>query len=203
MSELPEHICHNLETLHENLLHYNPVVGRLIQLAEQLDFGRWPSQESGPLAVEGGLAIHSVETAMVMMKLHRALDPRMQEIPPYSVMLVGLFHDIGKCGVEKYPHWEEVPGEEETRWQVTHMAKTQGHALLGVSLFERAGVPLSKEELEAVLGHSVSLNGRRPGQLETLLYFANAWANARHREDENEHDGEGCPAMARGEHPSA
>ena len=188
MSELPEHIAHNLATLQENLIHYNPVVSRLIQLAEQLGFGDWPSSADGRLAVPGGLVIHSVETAMAMMKLHRAVDPRMMRLGPYAVMLVGLFHDVGKCGVEKYPHWEEVPDKRDgrsgdsMRWQETRLAKSQGHGALGISLFERAGVPLSTDEGDAVRDHGFGDEGRKPGELGMLLRFANTWTNASYEE---------------------
>lgn len=207
---VPEHICHNLEMLQENLLHYNPVVGRLIQLTDQLGFAEWPSQENGPLAIRGGLLTHSVETAMVMVKLHRTFDPRMQMMPPYSVMLVGLFHDVGKCGVEKYPFFEQAMVREGSStvptlpWRLTAMAKTEGHETLGLSLFDRAGVPLSDDERAAITEHTGTLDGHQgAAPLTMLLHFANMWSNARHREGENEHDGEGCSALAQGEHPSA
>lgn len=183
MSEMvPENILHNLDVLHENLVHYNPVVARLIQMGEDLSFTKWPAKENGPLAIEGGLVIHSVEVAMRMMQLHRVLDPRMKLMPLYSVMLVGLYHDIGKCGVEKYAYFQQLPATEDgvlkVRWQETALARTQGHAGLGLSLFDRAGVPLSEEERGAIALHAgQQLHPDDAIPLATLLFFANKWQN--------------------------
>jgi len=178
---VPEHIAHNLDILQENIIHYNPVAARVIQLAETLDFGEWPARSRGHLAIPGGLVIHSVETAMLMMKLHRAVDPGFRKIPPYSVMLVGLFHDLGKCGVEKYPYFE-VGARGEGSWKISHMGKKEGHAAFGLSLFERAGVELSKAEYVAIAKHGYNKKdpAGRGEPLARLLCFANLWANGLH-----------------------
>jgi len=168
----PGPLQHNYEVLKDNLLHYQPAVGRLIALAEMLGFSTLPGETEGVYAREGGLVEHSVHAALVMMRLHRSLDRHCQLVAPESAILVALFHDVGKCGVENYPYFES---RGDGAWKVSRLGESQGHEDLGLSLFERAGVPLTEVEVAAIMEHSdVEETAERP--LSILLWTANRWS---------------------------
>lgn len=186
---------HNYDVLKDNLMHYQPTVGRLITLAEMLGFSKLPGAMEGVYACEGGLVVHSVHTALVMKRLHRVMDSRCQMVTPYSAMLVGLFHDVGKCGVEGYPYFEP---RGEGQWKVSRLGEKQGCVDLGLSLFERAGVPLTADEIAAIMTHNdEDESPERP--LSVLLWTANQWSRI---EDELRTGRDYCSsdkAMAAGE----
>jgi hypothetical protein len=75
---------------------------RYVQLMDLLDFLDqkscfWMAPASGGYhnAFIGGLADHSIKVAETAMKLRNLLAP---ELPAFSVIVCGLFHDLGKIG---------------------------------------------------------------------------------------------------------
>lgn len=59
-----------------------------------------PSAVEGPLAHEKGLLIHSVGVAKQLIRIKEALMPQLDD---ESAIIIALFHDVGKVGVEGKP----------------------------------------------------------------------------------------------------
>lgn len=59
-----------------------------------------PAALEGPLSHEKGLLIHSVGVAKQLMRIKEALMPQLDD---ESAIVIALFHDVGKVGVEGKP----------------------------------------------------------------------------------------------------
>ena len=57
-----------------------------------------PASSSGHLSVTGGLLAHSVEVANTMFKFRHVTIDRVAQVP-WKMAVVGLLHDVGKCGL--------------------------------------------------------------------------------------------------------
>lgn len=61
-----------------------------------------PASTKGPLACEKGLLIRSVSVAKQLLRIKDTLMPQLDE---ESAIIIGLFHDVGKVGVEGKPYY--------------------------------------------------------------------------------------------------
>lgn len=59
-----------------------------------------PADTEGPLAIEKGLLIRSVGVALQLLRIKDTLMPQLDE---ESAVIIGLFHDVGKVGIEGKP----------------------------------------------------------------------------------------------------
>lgn len=61
-----------------------------------------PADVEGPLACEKGLLIRSVAVTKQLLRIKDTLMPQLDE---ESAIIIGLFHDVGKVGVEGKPYF--------------------------------------------------------------------------------------------------
>lgn len=61
-----------------------------------------PASTKGPLACEKGLLIRSVAVTKQLLRIKDTLMPQLDE---ESAIIIGLFHDVGKVGVEGKPYY--------------------------------------------------------------------------------------------------
>ncbi|MCQ2482884.1 MAG: HD domain-containing protein [Clostridia bacterium] len=67
-----------------------------------------PAEKEGPMAIEKGLLIRSVGVAKQLLRIKDTLMPQLDD---ESAIIIGLFHDVGKVGIEGKPLFilEEKP----------------------------------------------------------------------------------------------
>ncbi len=91
--------------------HYNELKGSIIKRKTEFDHfidflenrTSWltaPADTTGPLACEKGLLIRSVAVTKQLLRIKDTLMPQLDE---ESAIIMGLFHDVGKVGVEGKP----------------------------------------------------------------------------------------------------
>ena len=93
----------------------NAIIKRKTEFDHFIDFlenrTSWltsPADTTGPLACEKGLLIRSVAVTKQLLRIKDTLMPQLDE---ESAIIMGLFHDVGKVGVEGKPLYlvEEKP----------------------------------------------------------------------------------------------
>ncbi|MCM8759158.1 MAG: HD domain-containing protein [Candidatus Omnitrophica bacterium] len=135
-----------------------------------------PASTKYHLCFEHGLIIHSVNVALIMLKLKSTLIP---EISDESCVIVGLFHDVGKVGMPHAPRYIKkdtsyVYNENQVEMSVA------ARSLYLVSKF----IPLTDEEAQAILYHDgqyIMENkhiAHKECALTLLVTFADTWAAA-------------------------
>ena len=67
----------------------------IVKILEQLKYFDAPASSRFHLSVPGGLFLHSVGVVERALKLRQG----MSGIPAWKIMLAGIFHDVGKCGL--------------------------------------------------------------------------------------------------------
>ena len=97
----------NVDTLYEQLK--AAIVKRKTEFDHFIDFlenrTSWltsPAEVKGPLACEKGLLIRSVAVAKQLLRIKDTIMPQLDE---ESAIIIGLFHDVGKVGVEGKPYF--------------------------------------------------------------------------------------------------
>lgn len=85
----------------------NSIIKRKTEFDHFIDFlenrTSWltaPADTTGPLACEKGLLIRSVAVTKQLLRIKDTLMPQLDE---ESAIIIGLFHDVGKVGVEGKP----------------------------------------------------------------------------------------------------
>lgn len=59
-----------------------------------------PAEKDGPMAIEKGLLIRSVGVAKQLLRIKDTLMPQLDD---EAAIIIGLFHDVGKVGIEGKP----------------------------------------------------------------------------------------------------
>ena len=97
----------NVDTLYEQLK--AAIVKRKTEFDHFIDFlenrTSWltaPAEIKGSLACEKGLLIRSVAVAKQLLRIKDTIMPQLDE---ESAIIIGLFHDVGKVGVEGKPYF--------------------------------------------------------------------------------------------------
>lgn len=109
-------------------------------------------------AFPGGLVQHSINILKLMFKMCETLDLK-DEISKESLVLVSLFHDLGKVGslkelyyVEQTDEWRKNKlGEYYTINKNLNDGLT--HAQRSIRLLSQFGIELTDEEYCSILGH--------------------------------------------------
>ncbi|MBR1796453.1 MAG: hypothetical protein IJ757_00335 [Clostridiales bacterium] len=72
-----------------------------------------PAELEGPLACDKGLLIRSVAVTKQLLRIKDTIMPQLDE---ESAIIIGLFHDVGKVGIEGKPYFliKEAPGATTT-----------------------------------------------------------------------------------------
>jgi len=147
-----------------------------------------PASTRFHLCIEKGLLIHSVGVTANALKIKKLLAP---DISDESVIIVSLFHDIGKVGYPGKPYY--LPNKDD--WEVksgVHYIKndeiiTMNIAVRSLYLVSQY-VPLSEEEAQAIVAHDgiYPVNGgvinldyhHKECRLQMIVHFADKWTAA-------------------------
>ena len=97
-----------------------------------------PAELEGPLACEKGLLIRSVAVTKQLLRIKDTIMPQLDE---ESAIIIGLFHDVGKVGIEGKPYF-----------LVKEHVGTTSTSTLGLSFSTRISTP------EATPKNSYSIN---------------------------------------------
>ena len=139
-------------------------------LENNTDFFKAPASTKYHSAYEGGLLYHSILVTKKMLDLNEALNAGLDE---ESIIIVGLFHDVGKIGVY---HWDG------SRYEWIGNGTGAPHEVLSLVHTTRF-LDLTEDEIHAILYHNGlytpigrNLIGKeRP--LTLLLHFADMWCS--------------------------
>lgn len=136
----------------------------------------------------GALVEHSLAVTRRMWKLRTAYDMQ-EEISDQSIMLTGLFHDLGKIGNRQ---GDSLYIPETSQWHINkgmlykynNLNDGLTHAQRSIRLLGLFGIPLTDDEYLAILGHDgnyVEENRTREmmyckdNKLVRILHEADAW----------------------------
>jgi 23S rRNA maturation-related 3'-5' exoribonuclease YhaM len=84
-----------------------PGIEGLIKYMEQIGYFEAPCSGGNHLAKEGGLAEHSWNVNSIMNAMYETVVGGDCVIPQYSIDIVSLLHDLGKCGDYGKPNYVE------------------------------------------------------------------------------------------------
>ena len=155
-------------------------VDDLISYMEEGGFFEAPCSTDKHLAVDGGLAEHSLNVYYGMLELDKALKA---DIPHDSIILCGLLHDLGKMGDHgKSNYVVNILKSGEQSAAKPYKTNTEllylPHEIRSAMIAERY-IELTEEEETAILWHN-GLYGQFkydiPGK-ETPLYMILHWAD--------------------------
>ncbi|HUV83844.1 MAG TPA: HD domain-containing protein [archaeon] len=138
-----------------------------------------PASTKYHLNIEGGLLLHSVGVAEILLRIKDTLAPHIRD---ESSIIVGLFHDVGKVGMPGKPYYiqEVKDGVVTGKYSINQDLVSMGLALRSLYLVSQY-VSLSDEEAQAIAYHdgmyvpegkSVS---HREEPLLLLLHWADMW----------------------------
>ena len=161
-----------------------PGIGDLIECMEQGGFFEAPCSSDKHLAVEGGLAKHSLNVVHGMISLNEALKA---DIPYDSIVLCGLLHDLGKMGDHgKANYIENVLKSGKASEAKPYKTNTEliylPHEIRSAMIAERY-IDLSEDEETAILWHNglyAQFKYDIPGKefpLYMILHWADMWAS--------------------------
>ena len=160
----------------------------LIEFAEtKTDFLTAPASTRYHLNKENGLLEHSVNVAENLIKLRNLFD---KSIPLDSCVLVGLFHDFGKTGMNGEPYY--VPGiptpkqkkcgyPASDKYSINPNLSGWEHSDMSIILL-RPLIKMNKHELEAILRHDgqyIDKNkfyAHKECKLALLVHWADLWS---------------------------
>ncbi|MGB9561271.1 MAG: HD domain-containing protein [bacterium] len=136
--------------------------------------------EDHHLPYPGGLLEHSVNVAEYMLKLREILAP---ELPIDSVIIVGLFHDVGKIGSMGKPLYIPNPKKTERKEQpyVYNLELVRMAVPIRSLYILLRFIRLSEEEVQAICYHDgqyvpeneIVAHYEHP--LTLLVHFADFW----------------------------
>ncbi|MDO5478181.1 MAG: HDIG domain-containing protein [Clostridia bacterium] len=155
-------------------------IEELIDCMEQGGFFEAPCSSDKHLAIEGGLAKHSLNVVHLMMDLNEALKAN---IPWDSIVICGLLHDLGKMGDHgKANYVKNVLKSGEASKAKPY--KTNPNLIylpheIRSAMIVRSCIELSEDEETAILWHNGLYSTFKydiPGK-ETPLYMVLHWAD--------------------------
>lgn len=128
---------------------------------------------------EGGLLDHS---NIVTLKMLSDLDN--YKSPLNSVILTGLFHDLGKVGNKTMNFYVPAENWKMTRgtiYEIPQDMKILPHASRSIHILNQFDIPLTEHEFQAILYHNLLPEERgaikyAETPLLILLHQADAWA---------------------------
>lgn len=158
----------------------------LLKHLEEIGYFTAPASTQYHLSSDGGLLEHSLNVVNLMINLAPTLK---QDCQGYieSVVIVGLFHDLGKAGYFGKPNYVENILKSGNRSDAKPYVTNKDllnipHEISGVHILSQF-IKLTEEETFAILYHNglytnigYGLKGNeRP--LQMLLHFADLWAS--------------------------
>ena len=158
----------------------------LLQYLEDNEYFTAPCSSQYHLAEEGGLLEHSINVTELMLDLADFLNCFKEDMTE-SIVIVGLFHDLGKSAYYKKPHYIENILKSGKRSESKPYTSNKDrlnvpHEVASIHILSKF-IQLTEEETFAILYHNglytstgYSLKGNeRP--LQTLLHFADLWCS--------------------------
>lgn len=175
-----------------------PGIEGLIKYMEQIGYFEAPCSGGNHLAKEGGLAEHSWNVNEMMRAMQETVISGDCEIPDYSIDIVSLLHDLGKCGDYGKPNYVEnwikdgrpTKAEPEQKYKISESKpyKTNPdllyvpHEVRSVKIASQF-IHLTEYEEQAILFHNglygdfrYAIQGKET-PLYLLLHFADMWAS--------------------------
>lgn len=148
----------------------------LLALLEAGEFWRAPASSRANLhgAFAGGLAIHTLLVVRHLRALNAAWEAGLAE---ESLVVAGVVHDVSKGGVDGKPYYLG----EGAKFRRNPELPAMGQAALSLYACAKAGLALSAQEFQAVMGQdgmaseegkSVFESGRNPFPLTYLLHMS-------------------------------
>lgn len=141
------------------------------------------SRTSFHLCKEGGLLEHSVNVTRILLRLRNLLAP---DIPEESCIITGLFHDLGKAGMQGQPYYLPNPSEWHIKNRGIRYIKNPDLVHMDIatrSLFlVSQHIPLTDDEAQAIRYHDgqyIKENesvAHKETMLTRLLQYADNWA---------------------------
>jgi len=141
-----------------------------------------PASTRFHLAEEGGLLKHSVGVAETLLQFRLMLAPW---LPEESCVIVGLFHDCGKLGVQGKPLY--LPNDNEwmarnrgIRYMINPEVVSMGLAVRSLYLMTKY-IELSESEAQAIVYHDGQyieenrIIAHKEEPLTLLLHWADYW----------------------------
>ena len=187
-----------------------PGMEELLNHMEQIGYFTAPCSGGNHLAKEGGLAEHSWNVNGIMNAMYETVVGGDCEIPQYSIDIVSLLHDLGKCGdygkANYVENWVKdgrpTKAEPEQKYKIseTKPFKTNPdllyipHEVRSVKIASQF-IHLTEYEEHAILYHNglyshlgYDVKGKET-PLYLLLHMADMWASrvmeVEEEEDEN------------------
>ena len=156
-------------------------VNRLVEwLEEKTNWLDCPASTKFHLNIPGGLLIHSVGVAEMLLRIRDCIAPQYSD---ETCVIVGLFHDVGKVGDENAPLY--IPNSDKKSHGEKPFVRNPEIVEMGLgvrSLYIMSRfVPLSPEEAQAICYHDgqyipenkvVALKEK---PLLLMLHFADLW----------------------------
>jgi 23S rRNA maturation-related 3'-5' exoribonuclease YhaM len=143
-----------------------------------------PSSSAYHGACEGGNLEHSLNVTDLMVNLKAEIA---DEIPYESILIVGLFHDLGKADYYQKPQYVEnilKSGKRSDSKPYEHNADRLPipHEVTSLHILSKF-IPLTEEETFAIVFHNGLYTGLgyavkgNETKLQQLLHFADMWAS--------------------------
>jgi len=128
---------------------------------------------------EGGLLDH---TNLVTLKM--LADRKFYLSPLHSIIIVGLFHDLGKIGNQKEYFYVEAEDWKKQRgmpYEIPDNMKKLPHAARSIHILNRFNIHLTEAEFQAILYHNLLPEDRaairyHETPLLHILHQADVWA---------------------------
>ena len=147
-----------------------------------------PASSRYHLNIEKGLLMHSVGVTLNALRIKHLLA---SDISDESIIIVSLFHDVGKVGYPGKPNYLPNTNQNELRQGINYRYNPDlihmSHAVRSLHLISQF-VPLSEEEVQAIVAHDglYPLSGgvnnldfhQRECRLQMILHFADKWTAA-------------------------
>lgn len=102
---------------------------------------------------EGGLLDHSI---IVVLKI--LTDFKFYQEPLYSIILAGLFHDLGKIGNKKEPYYAPAEQWQYTRgthYNISDNMKRIPHSARSIYILNQYHISLTEPEFQAIMYHNL------------------------------------------------
>lgn len=159
---------------------------KLLEYLEKNGYFTAPCSSQYHLAEERGLLEHSVNVTNLMLDLAKFMNCFETDMTE-SIVIVGLFHDLGKSAYYKKPHYIENILKSGKRSESKPYTSNKDrlnvpHEVASIHILSKF-IQLTEEETFAILYHNglytstgYGLKGNeRP--LQTLLHFADLWCS--------------------------
>lgn len=148
-------------------------------IENELGFLEAPASHSFHSSFRGGLCAHSVNVTSLALKLRKTLDRAKELISVPSIILVGLTHDVGKCGTKGRPYYKEKYRGYE--YNKTNPPVAMPHSVRSLYIVSHF-VSLSSWEAQAIAGHDgqyILANEEiknKENPLTILIHHADLWS---------------------------